>query len=136
MPSTLVLLRSCTINYTMFTKSATPATPVTRPKSHINDTVTWISDWYSPLEYNAAAPPNLRLKAWLKKSNTDANEVSTTISADVFDLEKYKYYEEPAAVDEVVEEAPQETAANSDLKLALSMDKKDDQISSLSGLGM
>lgn len=120
----------------MFTKSATPATPVTRPKSHINDSVTWVKDWYSPLEYNAGAPPNLKLMGWLKKNNSEADQESATISSDVLNLDNAKYYEEPAAVDEVVEEVAQEPANNADLKLALSMDKKDDQISSLSGLGM
>lgn len=120
----------------MFTKSATPATPVVRPKSHINESVTWKKEWFSPLDYVTGASPNLKLKGWVKKTSGGEFEESATISADVFDLDLSKYFEEPVVVEEVVEEKPVEENTNSDLKLALSMDKKDDQISSLSGLGM
>lgn len=118
----------------MFTKSATPATPVTRPKSHITDSVTWVRDWYSPLESVSGAPPNLKLKAWVKKTSAAAEE-KIAISDDSLDLEKLKYLEEPVVAEEVVEEKPKEEN-ESDLKLALSIDKKEDQISSLSGLGI
>lgn len=120
----------------MFTKSATPATPVTRPKSHITDSVTWVKDWYSPIESASGAPHNLKLKGWIKKTNGADAEDAIAISGDVFNLEALKYLEEPVVAEEIVEEKPVEENNNSDLKLALSMDKKEDQISSLSGLGM
>lgn len=119
----------------MFTKSATPATPITRPKSHINESFTWVKEWYSPLEYSTGASPNLKLKGWVKKTGGHTDN-SIAISGDVIDLEKSKYMEEAVETEEVVEEKPAEENSNSDLKLALSMDKKEDQISSLSGLGM
>ncbi|SGZ56876.1 CIC11C00000005867 [Sungouiella intermedia] len=119
----------------MFTKSATPATPVTRPKSHINESVRWVKEWYSPLEYSTGAAPNLKLKGWVKKTGADQDD-AIAISSDVLNLEKAKYLKEPVVSEEVVEEKPVDENANSDLKLALSMDKKEDQISSLSGLGM
>lgn len=119
----------------MFTKSATPATPVTRPKSHINESLTWVKEWYSPLEYATGAAPNLKLKGWVKKTSGSLDD-SIVISSDVLDLQKAKYMEETVEAEEVVEEKPVEETNNSDLKLALSMDKKEDQISSLSGLGM
>lgn len=121
----------------MFTKSATPATPVARPKSHINDSVTWVNDWYSPLEYMAGASPNLRLKGWFKKNVTNSSDDVTRPSVlDVFDLSNAQYLQEPVVVNEVVEEKPVDAAQNDDLKLALSIEKKDGQISSLSGLGI
>lgn len=120
----------------MFTKSATPATPVVRPKSHINESVTWAKEWFSPLEYVSGASPNLKLKGWVKKSTGNQFEDTVVISNDVLDLELAKYIEERVVTEEVVEEKPTEDNNNSDLKLALSMDKKEDQISSLSGLGM
>lgn len=120
----------------MFTKSATPATPVTRPKSHITESVTWVKEWYSPLEFMSGASPNLKLKGWLKRNvTTTGDDIPKPSALDVLDLDNYKYTQEEV-VEEVVEETPAEAAKNDDLKLALSLDKKDDQISSLSGLGI
>lgn len=120
----------------MFTKSATPATPVTRPKSHINESVTWVKEWYNASDYVSEASPNLKLKGWVKKTSGGESEDAIAISADILDLDLFNYIEEVPVVEEVAEEKPADETTNSDLKLALSMDKKDDQISSLSGLGM
>lgn len=116
----------------MFTKSATPATPVVRPKSHITESVTWVREWTLLDSSNSSSVP--KLMAWVKREGVPPGD-APSISTDSIVLDDFKYYEEP-----VIEEAPAEDKlsdpVNTDLKLALSMDKKDDQISSLSGLGM
>ncbi|KAF3991306.1 hypothetical protein FT663_02807 [Candidozyma haemuli var. vulneris] len=120
----------------MFAKSATPATPVTRPKSHINDSVTWVKEWYNPLEYGSGGPANLKLKGWVKTNASAAEDAAPNVdSTSVYNLESCQYLQDPVIV-EVVQEAPPDPQQDSDLRSALSMDKKDDQISSLSGLGM
>lgn len=138
----------------MMTKSATPATPVTRPKSHINDSLTWTKDWQTPLEYVGGSTPSFRLKGWFKSPNSDNSSKGPNVNTtDVYKLDNYRYLEEPVVI-EASEDAntqprqegglasesnddPQKNGHNDqDLRLALSMDKKDDQISSLSGLGM
>ncbi|KAL6674360.1 hypothetical protein ACI3L0_005099 [Candidozyma auris] len=120
----------------MFAKSATPATPVTRPKSHINESVTWVKEWYNPLEYGSGGPANLRLKGWVKTNAADTETAAPNVDTNgVYDLEAHKYLQEPVVV-EVAKEATPDPQQESDLRSALSMDKKDDQISSLSGLGM
>lgn len=121
--------------YSMFTKSATPATPVPKPISQINESTSWVKDWFSPLEYDPNVSANCKLKGWVKIAGGHG-ETARKIGPDTIDLEKFKYLDEPvvARADEVQAEPAE--GANGDLKLALSMDKKDDQISSLSGLGM
>lgn len=118
----------------MFAKSATPATPVVRSKTHMDDSVVWVNDWYSPqISANTA---DLKLKGWIKKSSSEKEPSVLVANNEFIDLETAKYYTEPVVEVEVKEEVPQTGSGNADLKLALSMDKKDDQISSLSGLGM
>lgn len=120
----------------MFAKSATPATPVTRPKSHINDSVTWVKDWYNPLEFGSGGPANLKLKGWIKTNAAGTENAAPVVDNNAtYDLESLPYLQDPVVV-EVAQEVPADPEQNSDLRLALSMDKKDDQISSLSGLGM
>ncbi|KAM9926054.1 hypothetical protein OXX59_003479 [Metschnikowia pulcherrima] len=120
----------------MLAKSVTPATPVTRPKSHINDSYTWIKQWYTPLENSSSGPAaNTKLKGWVKVQTQPADS-AITISTDAFDLDKYIIYREPVDEKPAEEETPVEQPGNSDLKSALSMDKREDQVSSLSGLGM
>lgn len=114
----------------MFAKSATPATPIARPK---NESVVWVNDWYSP--QLSTSTPELKLKGWIKRSDNE-KEPEISVANEFVDLETAKYYEEPV-VEEVVQPEVQQTGSdNADLKLALSIDKKDDQISSLSGLGI
>lgn len=118
----------------MFAKSATPATPVARPKAHINESVVWVNDWYTP--QISASTPGLSLKGWSKKSSSEKEKTVNVASNEFIDLEKSKYYQEPVVEEVVKQEVEQTSTDNSDLKLALSIDKKDDQISSLSGLGI
>lgn len=120
----------------MLAKSVTPATPVTRPKSQINDSYTWVKQWYSPLENSPSGPvPNCRIKGWVKKID-DSSQPVIGISSDTFDLDKYSFHNEQPVENQVTEVNPVEAPGDSDLKLALSMDKREDQVSSLSGLGM
>lgn len=120
----------------MFAKSATPATPVNRPKSHISDSVTWVKEWYNPLEYGSGGPASLKLKGWVKTNTASAENAAPEVDpAGAFNLEASQYLQDPVVV-EVAQELPEDPELNKDLRLALSMDKKDDQISSLSGLGM
>ncbi|QWW25944.1 hypothetical protein CA7LBN_004848 [Candidozyma auris] len=115
----------------MFAKSATPATPVTRPKSHINESVTWVKEWYNPLEYGSGGPANLKLKGWVKTNAADTETAAPNVDTNgVYDLEAHKYLQEPVVV-EVAKEATPDPQQESDLRSALSMDKKDDQISLL-----
>lgn len=103
-----------------FTKSATPATPVTRKPL---DATTWTRDWFTPLEFPSTS--SVRLMGWIK----GGRRADPIVNGDVFQFEK----------NIEVEEAPvktEPTQGDADLKLALSLDKKDDQISSLSGLGI
>lgn len=71
------------------------------------------------------------------KTNTASaeNAAPEVDPAGAFNLETSQYLQDPVVV-EVVQELPEDPEQNKDLRLALSMDKKDDQISSLSGLGM
>lgn len=110
-------------------KSATPVTPAARPAA---SEYTWFQQWYAPFE---ALP--LKLKGWTRAATAEANRQTPTISTDTLPLDEYAYIKEAAVVDVAVEEVkPEDKAQNADLKLALSLDKKDDQISSLSGLGI
>ncbi|OBA22627.1 hypothetical protein METBIDRAFT_11440 [Metschnikowia bicuspidata var. bicuspidata NRRL YB-4993] len=120
----------------MLAKSATPATPVTRPVSHIGDSTTWIKQWYTPLENSSSSSvSNCKLRGWVKTTNAPL-EQAIAISSDTYDLDKHSSHQEPEEEKPVVEETPVEQTENSDLKLALSMEKREDQVSSLSGLGM
>lgn len=118
----------------MFAKSTTPATPVARPKAHINESVVWVNDWFTP--QISSNTPGLKLKGWIKSSSSEKDSSIVVASNEFIDLETSKYLAEPVVPEVVMEEAPETSSGNADLKLALSMDKKDDQISSLSGLGM
>lgn len=118
----------------MFAKSATPATPVTRPKAHINESVVWVNDWYTP--QISASTPGLSLKGWTKKSSSEKEKVAVVASNEFIDLDTSKYYQEPIVEEVVKQEVQQGSTDNSALKLAFSIEKKDDQISSLSGLGI
>lgn len=117
----------------MFAKSATPATPVSRPKSHINESVVWVNGWFKPQIQTSDTV--LKLKGWKKKSSSEREEV-VSISNELIDLESAQYYHEPVVTELEKPEVKQSGAENAELKLALSIDKKDDQISSLSGLGI
>lgn len=117
----------------MFTKLATPATPVTRPKSHIAEIVTWVKGYKASLDESAT---DLKLKSWYKTSTSQTNEPVTKVGADVIDFDNFKYLVETSEEPDEEEEKPAPGTENSELKLALSIEKKDDQISSLSGLGM
>lgn len=126
----------------MNTKSVTPAAPVTRPKSHINDTLTWVKDWHVPLEYAGGVTPSFQVKGWYKAPETERSRPNVNTSG-VYNLENCKYLDEPPVVEtEDVKPVEQQNGQEEnghkqdDLRLAFSMDKKDDQISSLSGLGM
>lgn len=118
----------------MFAKSATPATPVARPKAHINESVVWVNDWYTT--QISSNTPGLKLKGWIKSSSSEKDSSVLVASNEFIDLETAQYMVEPVVTEVVKTEAPETGSGNADLKLALSMDKKDDQISSLSGLGM
>lgn len=110
-------------------KSATPATPATRPA--VND-YTWSQQWHAPFE---ALP--VQFKGWIRSTAAEANRQTAAISSDTLNLAEFSYLKEPVVVDTAVEEVkPEDGTQNADLKLALSLDKKDDQISSLSGLGI
>ncbi|GEQ69479.1 hypothetical protein JCM33374_g3151 [Metschnikowia sp. JCM 33374] len=120
----------------MLAKSATPVTPVTRPKSQVNDSYTWVKQWYTPLENSTTgSSSNCRLKGWVKTTSA-ISEPAIAISSDTYDLDKYSFLNEPSNDVLVTEVKPAEESGNSDLKSALSMDKREDQVSSLSGLGM
>ncbi|KAF5210779.1 hypothetical protein EJF18_30019 [Clavispora lusitaniae] len=117
----------------MFTKSATPATPVTRPETRMSDSLTWSYEWFS---FDSSTTP-LQLKGWVKKASSEVTRSTPSISADALDVTDCEYHKEPIVIENAVEEQqPVDEAKNADLKSALSLDKKDDQISSLSGLGI
>lgn len=110
-------------------KSVTPATPSARPAV---SEYTWSQQWHTPFE---SLP--LKLKGWVRTTTAEANRQTPAISVDTLNLEEFAYIKEPVVVDVAVEEVkPEDGTQNADLKLALSLDKKDDQISSLSGLGI
>ncbi|RKP31967.1 hypothetical protein METBISCDRAFT_26102 [Metschnikowia bicuspidata] len=118
----------------MFAKSATPATPVARPKTHINESVVWVNNWYTP--HISSNTPELKLKGWSKKSSAEKEQTVLVASDEFIDIETAKYYQEPIATQVVQTKQTQSEAGNAELKQALSIDKKEDEISSLSGLGI
>lgn len=119
----------------MSTKSATPTTtPVVRPKTHLNEAVTWTRDWFNCHEYTKNGNPQTKMKGWMKKR--ESSETFGVAPGDVLNIGAYKYAETSVVEDQVEDVQPRASSNDADLKLGFSMDKKDDQISSLSGLGM
>lgn len=87
----------------LFTRSATPATPITRPQTNNNQEYkyrfTWVNDRYNPTEdLSSAEVSNLKLKGWIKKTLKDVGSIDLD-PADVVDLSKWKYYSEVPILD-------------------------------------
>lgn len=134
--------------------SETPAlragsfTPV---PNHMNNSITWVKDWYTPKITNTSVqnsggsfePPSIKLKGW-HKTIVDSNDNPAVKfdSADTLDLTNWKYYEEVAVTNHSGDEDVSENDMNEgdnptskdDLSSALSIKNQSEEIVSLSGI--
>lgn len=128
----------------MFARSATPATPLQRTRSHpqLSETTTWVHEWYA-LSDDSSFPLLVKLKGWHKTFS--AHEPRRLRPEDTLDLSAWKYYAEAPVVDHLAATIRSEVTATpsgtttpaigaafeleSELKNAFSLDK--DQTTSL-----
>lgn len=127
--------------------------------SHMNTSITWVKDWYSPDINNTSfqnnggsfEPQSIKLKGW-HKTNVDSNNNPAVKfdSADTLDLNNWKYYEEVAITNHsgdegvsgngISEDVPENgisedsTVSKDELSSALSIKNQDEEIVSLSGI--
>lgn len=117
--------------------------------SHMNSSVTWVKDWYTPeissmlFQNNGASFESVKLKGWYKTSVNINNSPAVKFdSDDVLDLKNWKYHKEAAkpehseedvAVNDVKENGSSSTTKD-ELSSALSIKNKEEEIVSLSGI--
>lgn len=127
--------------------------------NHMNTSITWVKDWYSPDVNNTSfqnnggsfEPQSIKLKGWHKTSVDSNNNPAVKFdSADTLDLNNWKYYKEVAITnhsedgigpgnslsEDVSKNGVDEdnTVSKDELSSALSIKNQDEEIVSLSGI--
>lgn len=119
--------------------------------SHINNSITWVKEWYSPEINNTSfqnnggsfEPRSIKLKGWHRTIVDSSNNPAVKFdSADTLDLNNWKYYEVVAITDHSGDKGASENnngesddiASKDELSSALSIKNKDEEIVSLSGI--